>query len=138
METVTQILESRLENIDFAEDIVIQAARRRGFTEGSVARIGLAVREIFANAVIHGNRYDLTKNVSLEMRGTVQQLEIAISDQGRGFDPNLLPDPTDSDSLLRPSGRGLFLARMFMDEFHILRGRVCGVTITMVKYLRRT
>ena len=135
METITRMLDSRLESIDLAEDLVSRVARRTGFTEGSVARIGLAVREIFTNAVIHGNRYDMRKHVCVELCTTPQQLEISISDQGRGFDPNLVPDPTQAEGLLQPSGRGLFLARMFMDEFHIRRGPGGGTRIIMVKYV---
>jgi serine/threonine-protein kinase RsbW len=63
------------------------------------------------------------------------RLEIVISDQGRGFDLNSVSDPLNPEKLLRPSGRGLFLARVFMDEVHVRQGDLCGATVVLVKYL---
>ncbi len=136
METISHTLDSKFESVDTAETVVIEFARRAGLTEKAVARISLAVREIFTNAVIHGNRYDVRKKVFLEVRRSAKQMEIVISDEGDGFDPNRVPDPLGPDALLRPSGRGLLLARMFMDEFHVRPGDVCGARVTLVKYIR--
>ena len=136
METTRHTLDSTLENSDAAETIVIDFARRAGLTEKSTARIGLAVREIFTNAVIHGNRYDGRKKVFLEVRLTAKQLDIVISDEGDGFDPHRVPDPLSAAGVLRPSGRGLLLARMFTDECDIRPGNPRGTKITLVKHVR--
>src|SRR5260370_8987167 len=93
METTRHTLDSTLENSDAAETIVLDFARRAGLTEKSTARIGLAVREIFTNAVIHGNHYDARKKVFLEVRVTAKQIEIVLSDEVDGFDPRPVPDP---------------------------------------------
>jgi serine/threonine-protein kinase RsbW len=136
VETISHTLDSKIESIDTAEKVVIEFARQAGFTSKAVAGIGLAVREIFTNAVIHGNRYDLRKKVFLEVRRSAKQMEIVISDEGIGFDPNRVPDPLGPEGLLRPSGRGLLLARTFMDEFEIHRGDTGGARITLVKRVR--
>ena len=135
METVSRTLDSTIASIEASEFAALELARRSGFTGLSLDRIGLAVREIATNAVVHGNRYDPRKKVFVLVLRTPFRLEIVISDQGLGFDPNSVSDPLDPIALLRPSGRGLYLARLFMDELHVHRGDLCGATVVLVKYL---
>jgi len=135
METVSRTLDSTIASIEASESAALELARRSGFTGPSLDRIGLAVREITANAVVHGNRYDPRKKVFVLVSRTPFRLEIVISDQGLGFDLNSVSDPLDPDALLRPSGRGLFFARVFMDEVHVRQGDLCGATVVLVKYL---
>ena len=135
VETVSRRLDSTLASIDAAETAVVDLATRAGFTGLSLARIGLAVREITANAILHGNRYDPGKKVFLTVSRTPSRLEVSISDQGGGFDLNSVPDPRSPEALLRPSGRGLYMARNFMDELHVWRGDLFGVTVVLVKYI---
>lgn len=138
METFSRALESTLDSIDDAESSALELARRAGFGDLALAGIGLAVREIIANAVVHGNRHDRRKKVFLTIAMTSERLEITISDQGDGFDLNRVPDPLSPDALMRGSGRGIYLARAFMDEFHVRRGDLCGIAIALVKYVNGT
>jgi serine/threonine-protein kinase RsbW len=135
METVSRTLDSTIASIEAAEAAALELARRSGFAVPSLDRIGLAVREIATNAVVHGNRYDPRKKIFVLISRTPFRLEIVISDQGLGFDLNSVSDPRGPHALLRPSGRGLFLARVFMDELHVRRGDLCGATVVLVKYL---
>jgi serine/threonine-protein kinase RsbW len=134
-ETVNRTLDSTLASIDVAEDAVRELAAQAGFSDLALGRICLAVREIVTNAIVHGNRYDLSKRVFLAVSRTPARLEITISDQGSGFHLSSVPDPRSPEALLRPSGRGLYLARAFMDEFHVQPGDLCGVAIVLVKYV---
>jgi serine/threonine-protein kinase RsbW len=136
-EAVNRALDSTLESIDIAEDAVLELAGRAGFAGLSLARIGLAVREITANAIVHGNRYRFGKKVFLAASRTPARLEVTIADQGAGFDLCSISDPRSSEGLLRPSGRGLYLARVFMDELHVRRGDLCGAAVELVKYVNR-
>jgi serine/threonine-protein kinase RsbW len=135
VEIMNQRLDSKLASIDVAESAALDLAGRAGFTGPSLARIGLAVREITANAILHGNRYDPAKKVFLTVSRTPSRLEVTISDQGSGFDLDSVADPRSPEGLLRPSGRGLYLAREFMDELHVWRGDLCGVTVVLVKHV---
>ena len=137
METVSRTLDSTIASIEASEFAALELAGRSGFAGAALDRIGLAVREIATNAVVHGNRYDPRKKVFMLLSRTPFRLEIVISDQGPGFDLNSVSDPLDPDALLRPSGRGLYLARSFMDELHVRRGDICGATVVLVKYLSR-
>jgi serine/threonine-protein kinase RsbW len=137
IENLTRTLDSTLANIDVAETAVLAMATRAGFAGLSLSRIGLAVREIATNAIVHGNRFNPRKKVFVAASRTPDRLEITISDQGSGFDPQSVADCRSAEALLRPSGRGLYLARAFMDELHVLRGDLCGTAVVMVKYVDR-
>ena len=80
----------------------------------------LAVDEALVNAIFHGNRMDDTKHVRFCCWLSPQKIRVEITDEGPGFDPDSLPDPTDAAHLARPSGRGVLLMRSFMSrvEFH--------------------
>ena len=133
--TTTQILDSTLESADSAEIAALEMARSCGFGEITVEHIGLAVHEIMTNAIIHGNHRDIHKKVVVTISRTAPELRIIISDQGDGFDPDRLPDPLSPEALLESSGRGVYLARAFMDEFRVQRSHAKGTTVTMVKRL---
>ncbi len=137
METVSRTFDSTIAGIEASEFAALELAKRSGFTGPSLDRIGLAVREIATNAVVHGNAYHPRKKVFVLVSRTPFRLEIVISDQGQGFDLDSVSDPLDPDALLLPSGRGLYLARSFMDELHVYRGDLCGATVVLVKYLNR-
>ena len=134
IETTSRILDSTLESADLAENVTLQSARRAGFSGITLEKIGLAVHEIVINAIIHGNGLNSQKKIFVTVARTRKQLTITVSDQGDGFDMNLLPDPRSSEALLKKSGRGIYLAQAFMDDFHVRSGAGGGTTVTLVKY----
>jgi serine/threonine-protein kinase RsbW len=77
-------------------------------------RVGLT--EALANAMLYGNCHDPSKRVLLEIAFQLGRIEARVTDQGRGFDPSAVPDPTTPENLTRPCGRGLFLMRKLLDE----------------------
>src|SRR5207248_6642437 len=89
-QTVDELLESTLESVDRAEEIVLQLATAMGFDEDDLHRIGIAVRECMVNAVEHGNRYHSRKKVHLTVSRRAEQLEIVIADEGGSFDVSKL------------------------------------------------
>src|ERR1700731_4194868 len=107
----THMLDSTLESADIAERAALYMARSCGFGKITLEHIGLAVHEIMANAIVHGNQSDIQKKVVLALSRTELELRIVISDQGNGFDPDGLPDPLSPEALVAGSGRGMYLAR---------------------------
>ena len=132
-ETVERFLDSTLESVDHAEDIAIGLAKRAGFGEDDLTKIGMAVRESMVNAVVHGNRYNANKKVRFSVSKNSESLTVRIADEGEGFDFENLPDPCAGENLFRSSGRGIFLIRSFMDEFQIRRLAPGGLEIVLVK-----
>ncbi len=97
------------------EDIERQIAALK-VSEQEVFSIRLALEEALVNAIKHGNQMDRSKQVRIGYRVLLDRLEIHITDEGTGFDPEDVPDPTAVENLERPCGRGLMLMRHYMTE----------------------
>ena len=91
-------------------DACREQARRLDFN----LRVGLT--EALSNAMLYGNSRDPSKRVLVEVVIEGQRLEARVTDQGAGFDPSLVPDPTSPENVSKPCGRGLFLMRQLLDE----------------------
>jgi len=76
----------------------------------------LAVEEALTNAILHGNAMDAGKHVQFSCRISPEKIRVEITDEGPGFDPDRLPDPTAPDRLECPGGRGVLLMRAFMSH----------------------
>ena len=97
-----------------------------GWATRDIYGIHLALEEALVNAIRHGNRSDLSKEVGLRFYLNDDRLLMEIEDEGAGFDPAKLPDPTDDEFLDRPNGRGVLLIRTFMTRVDYLgRGNLC-------------
>jgi len=79
-------------------------------------RVGLT--EALSNAMLYGNEEDPRKRVRVEVTLGDTEIRVQVTDEGHGFDPDLVPDPTSPANLVKPGGRGLFLMRQLMDEVH--------------------
>jgi serine/threonine-protein kinase RsbW len=100
------------------------------YPENERFAIHLAVEEALINAVKHGNQMDRQKRVRARLVVGPKGFGIQIRDEGRGFDPGGVPNPTDSAHLERPTGRGLWLIRHYMHE---VRFSARGNAVTLVR-----
>jgi serine/threonine-protein kinase RsbW len=130
---VAYTLDSTLDSVNMVEQTAEQLATKAGFSEEDLHKITMSVREAAVNAVLHGNAYDPGKKITVAYETTPETLAITISDEGRGLDPEALPDPLAEENLLKTSGRGIFLIRSFMDEVKI-RDLHPGTEIILVKH----
>jgi serine/threonine-protein kinase RsbW len=87
------------------------------------------------NAVVHGNCYSKYQKVRLSIAKQEDRLTVTVTDEGRGFDIDSVPDPLAQGNLLNQSGRGLFLMKAFMDEFEVRKLDPRGTEFRLVKYL---
>src|ERR1044072_6042175 len=134
-ESVERFLESKLESVDEAEELVVQIAEKAGFDEDDLHKIAMSVRETMVNAVVHGNRYNVHKKVHVTVLNPPGRLEIKIADQGEGFDLAEIPDPLEEENLLRNTGRDIVLMKAFMDEVQVRRAEPVGTEVPLGKYL---
>jgi serine/threonine-protein kinase RsbW len=131
-------LETVLESVDLAENIVTRISEAAGFAEEDVHKIGMAVREGVVNAYNYGNQQDPRKKIRLTIEFEPERMAVHVLDEGRGFDVAEVPDCLAEENLLRTSGRGLFLMRAFMDEFKVQRGPSGGAELILVKNLPKS
>ena len=124
---------SRIETVAAAAAAVAEFVGRSGVSDDAAFGIDMAVREAVTNAVLHGNRQDESKSVDLVLKSSPDAVEISVHDQGPGFNPEDVPDPTASENLLKTSGRGIFFMRTFMDEVDWLIRPEGGTTVRMLK-----
>ena len=75
-----------------------------------------ALAEALANAIIYGNGYDTSKLVRVRVEVLADAVRIHVTDDGAGFDPARVPDPTVPENLEREFGRGLFVLRHLVDQ----------------------
>ena len=123
-----------MESVSEVEAAAEKLAADAGLDEDERFRLTMAVREAAVNAVLHGNDYDPSKQITASFENTGKSLVISIADQGKGLDPATLPDPLAPENLLRGTGRGIFLIRSFMDEVHF-RQLHPGTELTLIKHL---
>jgi serine/threonine-protein kinase RsbW len=90
-------------------------------------RVGLT--EALSNAMLYGNGSDPQKRVRVEVDIKVEGVAVRVTDQGSGFDPTTVPDPTLQDNISKTGGRGIFLMRALMDE---VRFNDQGNSVTLV------
>ena len=124
---------SALEYLDLVETLTDCITAFMGFDEDTAHWIGMSVRETVTNAIQHGNKLDRSKKVDIEFEVGPDQLDISVKDQGSGFKVDELPNPLDPENLLKPSGRGIFYIRSFMDQVEfkpVLQG---GMEVHMTK-----
>ncbi len=101
--------------IDALELAVLAAVERHGYPKASAFAVRLAIEEAVTNAFRHGHRgLDEGATVTVEYHVTPSAVRIEVEDQGPGFDPSDVPDPTLDENLEHPSGRGLMLIRAYM------------------------
>lgn len=105
---------------------LLEELERRRWTENDVFAVHLALEEALVNAIKHGNHRDPSKLVGVVFRLKSDRVHIEITDEGEGFDPEAVPDPTLEENLEIPSGRGLMLMRCYMTslEFNAKGNRV--------------
>jgi serine/threonine-protein kinase RsbW len=127
------IISSALENLDLIQTLTDCITSFMRFDEDSAHRIGMSVRESVTNAIQHGNRLDASKSVDICFEVAPDQLCISVKDQGYGFQADNVPNPLDPANLLKPSGRGIFYIRTFMDEVEFRPLSRGGTEVYMVK-----
>jgi serine/threonine-protein kinase RsbW len=92
------------------------------------------IDEAMANAMLHGNRLDKQKHVSVAVYMADDRWGVRVEDEGKGFSPDMVPDPDDPQSLLLEHGRGIVIMKAFMDEVRFYRN---GCGLLMAKRRRK-
>jgi serine/threonine-protein kinase RsbW len=110
------ILNSSLKEIAVIENYIEGLKINKSIKEEVFGNIVIALNEAVSNAISHGNKCDSKKNVIFETYEQKDKLTFRVSDEGNGFDPDSVPDPTQPQFLGQENGRGVFLMRTLADK----------------------
>ena len=100
---------------------IAAAMRRAGYTQHDILAVRLSVEEALVNAYSHGNGRDTTKCIKVCCKVSRRRVRAQIEDEGQGFDPESVPDPSLPENLDKIHGRGLALMRKFMTQVRFNR-----------------
>jgi serine/threonine-protein kinase RsbW len=131
--TVKLDIASRFDMLEMVQTVVVQLSHIVGFDEDATHYLSVALRESVVNAIKHGNKQDEAKRVALEFVLHPKALEVAVKDQGQGFDPAAVLNPVAPENLLKADGRGIFFMRSFMDDVSYDFPRGGGTVVRMRK-----
>lgn len=132
MEKISIQIPSIPENIRIVESFIDNAKEKFHITDDIYGNIMVAVTESVNNAIKHGNNCDKSKNVNISLFIEPKSIKFVVEDQGTGFDPESLPDPTLPENINKPDGRGIFLMRNLCDELEFSNeGRVVEMKFNM-------
>ncbi len=125
------VVESVPSAVEGVFERILAELKANNFSEDDIFAVHLAVEEAFLNAVKHGSKMDPNKEITIHYSVGADEVEISMTDQGNGFDPNIVPDPRCGENLYKTDGRGLFLMRSYMDRVEYNKR---GNRVRMVKY----
>ena len=131
MEKVLNIA-SKVESLREVERIVDEVSSACSMSSEVYGNVLIATMEAANNAILHGNKLDEKKDVSLQFRWDVESLELEVTDQGTGFNFNDVPDPTAPGNVEKVNGRGVFLMQKLSDKISFLEnGRKVSLTFKL-------
>jgi serine/threonine-protein kinase RsbW len=96
------------------QERIVKLLEEIGFPPRGIFGVRLALEEALVNAIKHGNGLDPNKEVSVLCQISQEKVRVVIEDQGAGFRPQDVPDPTEDENLEKPGGRGIMLMRAFL------------------------
>src|SRR5262249_28851763 len=131
--TVKLDIASRFDMLEMVQTILTHLSALVGFDEEATHYMSVAVRESVVNAIKHGNRGDERKRVGLVFTLDTRTLAVSVHDEGVGFDPGAVPNPTAPENLLKACGRGIFFMRSFMDDVSYTFPSGGGTVVTRSK-----
>lgn len=112
----TCVISSDLKETEIPKQAVLQELIKYHYGDSGVFAVKLALEEALCNALKHGNQCDVNKKITIRYAVTSECVTIIVRDEGEGFVPEEVPDPTTPDRIRMPSGRGIMLLRAYMDE----------------------
>lgn len=109
-------IESDSRNLITVEEFINYFAVELNLKEDKINGLLISITEAITNAIKHGNKSDKNKLVFVDVTVEDDYLTIKVKDQGEGFNPAEIPDPTHPENLLKDSGRGIYLMKIYLDE----------------------
>ena len=133
------IISSKVENLNLVDSFIDEVFSNFEFSEQFYGNVLISVHEAVNNAIFHGNQNNPEKKITIESFLEDECLVITVEDEGNGFNYEDLPDPTDTENLEKPYGRGIFLISHLSDKFEFYEnGRKIEMKFNLKKQLEST
>jgi serine/threonine-protein kinase RsbW len=110
------VILSNLQAARQVEELILRETETFGYSPECAFAIRLALEEAVVNAHKHGNRCDPGKHIIVSYEVHPSRVTVRVRDEGPGFDPDRIPDPTSPDRISLPNGRGIMLMRAYLDD----------------------
>jgi serine/threonine-protein kinase RsbW len=118
-------INSNIENLRIVEKFVDEVYDRYKFSDEVYGNLLIATMEAANNAILHGNKNDISKKVEIKLRKNKNSLQLTVKDEGTGFDYKNIPDPTAPENIEKINGRGIFLMEKLSDKIKFFEnGRI--------------
>ena len=104
------------EDIARVQQRILEVLKGLGYDQAACFAVRTAVEEAVSNATRHGNNDDPDRTVTIEYAADPASVVIDVQDEGLGFEPGSVPDPTRPENVDIPSGRGIMLMQVYMTE----------------------
>lgn len=119
-------LPSSPNSVSQLESFVQSIIREHKICEGKFSDILVSLTEAVNNAIIHGNQYDENKKVMVKCKTSTRGIQFSIVDEGKGFNPENIPDPTSDEKIETCGGRGVFIINALADKVAVKNKRNCN------------
>lgn len=129
------VISSDFANLSKVEQFTVLMCKKAKLNDDQSDNMAIAITELVNNAIIHANKQNPEKKVTIRVRYEENCVVVAIIDEGPGFNPNEVANPTDPQNLWKQNGRGLFLVRNLIDEVAI-NPSPGGTEIILTEYIQ--
>ena len=109
-------IKSQIENLRVIEKAIDDISAELGLAEEAYGKIMVSSLEAVNNAIIHGNKGNEDKNVRICFSLSQKDMNVSVEDEGEGFAPGKVPDPTQPENIENLRGRGVFLMTHLSDK----------------------
>ncbi|MBR4619821.1 MAG: ATP-binding protein [Salinivirgaceae bacterium] len=110
------VIKSKLDNMSLVENFIDEVSVCLSIVSDLYGNLLISTIEAVTNAIVHGNNSDPEKLVHIDLVSDDKKIDVTITDEGEGFDVNIVPDPTKPDYIEKPNGRGIFLMKNLADD----------------------
>jgi serine/threonine-protein kinase RsbW len=128
------IIASDLSQIKKVEKFIYALCKKARLSQDQTDNMAIAITELVNNGIIHANKYDPQKHVTIRVKYESDRVIVAIIDEGEGFDPEEIDNPTDPENLWKQNGRGIFLVKNLIDGVEIISSSK-GTKVVLTEYL---
>jgi serine/threonine-protein kinase RsbW len=124
---------SNAQSIASLEFLLDELKEQMALSEEVYRCVWIVLNEAVTNAIVHGNKNNPAKKVTLSVEMKGDMVCFIVKDEGQGFDPSTVPDPTTPERILEPDGRGVFLIKKLSDK---VAWSCNGTVVEMCFYMR--